>query len=92
MAYQFDWDDEKAADNLLKHGVSFEEAVEVFHDSLAIEMSDPAHSAEESRRLAIGVSGDFRLIVVAYVERPPHTRIITARLATKSERRTYEEE
>ena len=54
MAYEFDWDDEKAGDILLKHEVSFEEAMEVFHDALAVEMPDPAHSAEESRRLAIG--------------------------------------
>ena len=91
MAYEFEWDSDKAAENLRKHGVSFEEAVSAFGDPLSILLPDPAHSAGEERYLVLGLSTTGRLIVVAFVERPPRTRIISARLATKRERRDYEE-
>lgn len=92
MAYEFEWDSEKAADNLRKHGVSFEEAVTAFGDPLSILLPDPDHSVGEERYLVMGMSTAGRLLVVAFVERPPRTRIISARLATKGERRDYEEE
>ena len=91
MPYQFEWDAHKAAANLRKHGVSFDEAVTVFSDRLSILLPDPDHSTGEERYLVMGLSTGGRLLVVAFVERSPRTRIITARLATRSERHDYEE-
>jgi uncharacterized DUF497 family protein len=91
MAYEFEWDPEKAAENLRKHGVSFDEAVTAFGDPLSILMPDPDHSVGEERYLVMGISTQNRLLVVAFVERPPRTRIISARLATRRERHDYEE-
>ena len=91
MPYQFEWDADKAAANLRKHGVPFDEAVTAFNDPLSVLLSDPDHSAGEERYLVMGVSTNGRLLVVAFVERPPRTRIISARLATKRERHDYEE-
>ena len=92
MGYVFDWDPEKAESNLRKHGVSFEEASTVFGDPLALLMTDPDHSAKEERYVLLGISLRQRLLVVAFAERPPMTRIISARRATRTERRKYEEE
>ena len=75
-----------------KHGASFEEATTVFGDVLAMNMPDPDHSADEQRFIVLGMSELARLIAVSYAERPPNTRIITARLATRRERRQYEDE
>ena len=91
MPYQFEWDREKAAENLRKHGVAFEEAATVFGDWLAVNLPDPDHSKGEQRHLLLGLSDIQRLLVVAYAERPPRTRIISARPATKRERSEYEE-
>jgi hypothetical protein len=91
VPYQFEWDATKAAANLRKHGVSFDEAVTAFGDSLSVLLPDPDHSIGEARHLVLGISGSGRLIVVAFAERPPRTRIISARLATRRERRDYEE-
>ena len=91
MPYQFEWDADKAAANLRKHGVSFDEAVTAFNDRLSILLPDPDHSAGEERYLVMGLSTRARLLVVAFVERPPRTRLITARLATKRERHDYGE-
>ena len=91
MPYQFEWDADKAAANLRKHGVSFDEAVTAFADPLSVLLPDPDHSIAEERYLVLGVSTKGRLLVVAFVERPPRTRIISARLATKRERQDYEE-
>ncbi len=91
MPYQFEWDAEKAAANLRKHGVSFDEAVTAFGDPLSVLLPDPDHSVGEARYLVLGLSTKGRLLVVAFVERPPRTRIISARLATKRERQDYEE-
>lgn len=87
---QFEWDPEKAARNLGKHGVSFDEASTVFGDPLAGTISDPRYSAEEQRFVTIGHSADGSLIVVVHVERDRRTRIISARGATRRERRRYE--
>ena len=91
MSYYFEWDPEKAAANLRKHGVSFEEATTVFGDLLAMNMSDPDHSLNEERFVLLGMSHLMRLLVVAYGERGIRTRLISAREATRKERRQYEE-
>jgi uncharacterized DUF497 family protein len=91
VSYQFEWDAAKAAANLKKHGVSFEEAVTVFGDPLALNMPDPLHSGDEERHLVLGLSTAQRLLVVAYGERGEQTRIISARKATRGERHDYEE-
>ena len=91
MAYEFEWDQAKAGANLAKHGVSFEEATDVFADPLNVLMLDPTHSAGEQRYLLLGQSRKQRLLVIAFAERPPRTRLISARLATKRERQRYEE-
>jgi len=90
VAYSFEWDPKKAASNLKDHGVSFDEATTVFGNALAMNMPDPDHSEGEQRFLVLGMSAKARLVVVAYAERPPRTRIISARLATSPERRKYE--
>jgi uncharacterized DUF497 family protein len=92
VSYSFEWDPKKAASNLKDHGVSFEEATTVFGDILGMNMPDPDHSASERRFLVLGMSEKSRLVVVSYAERPPRTRIISARLATSHERRNYENE
>ncbi|MEM9007456.1 MAG: BrnT family toxin [Cyanobacteria bacterium P01_F01_bin.86] len=87
---QFQWDAKKARTNHQKHGVTFEEAVTVFGDPLAITISDPRHSMGEARWLTIGVSLASRLLVVSYTERSNSVRMISARLATRRERSNYE--
>jgi len=91
VSYKFEWDPAKAASNLKDHKVAFEEASTVFGDPLAMLMADPDHSAEEERHLVLGMSLRERLLVVRFAERPPHTRLISAREATRHERRQYEE-
>ena len=90
MAYSFEWDPKKARSNLKEHGISFDEATTVFGDMLAMNMPDLDHSAGEQRFLVLGMSRASRLVVVSYAERPPRTRIISARPATGHERRKYE--
>ena len=92
MAYNFEWDPEKAKENLEKHDVSFAEASTAFADLLSMNMPDPDHSEGEHRFIVMGMSDRYRLLVVSYTDRPPRTRIISARLATRSERKQYEEE
>ena len=92
MGYIFEWDPVKAASNARKHGVPFEEACTVFGDPLALLMRDPDHSDEEERYLLLGRSVRQRLLVVAFAERGPRTRLISARKATPGERKRYEEE
>jgi uncharacterized DUF497 family protein len=88
---QFDWDARKAATNFDKHGVSFEEAATALRDALALTGEDPDHSAGERRFVTFGVASSGRLLVVAHAERGTTIRIISAREATKQERRVYEE-
>ena len=92
MAYTFEWDAAKADNNRRKHGVTFDEASTVFGDPLAILLPDPDHSVREQRYLVLGMSNRRRLLVVAFAERPPRTRLISARRANRKERRRYEEE
>ena len=88
---QFAWDPKKAASNLRDHKVTFEEASSVFGDVLAITFDDPDHSVGESRILTFGLSEQGRLLVVSHTERRGIVRIISARRATRAERRIYEE-
>ena len=88
---RFVWDAAKAAENLAKHGVSFEEASTVFRDPLSQTGRDPDHSLDEERFIVFGLSTSGRLLVVAHVERNDTIRIISARAATASERTIYEE-
>ena len=90
MALFFEWNESKASTNLKKHSVSFEEATTVFGDILSVTISDPLHSTEEDRFIIIGHSFKNRLVVVVHADRSDKIRIISARLATKSERKFYE--
>ncbi len=92
MAYEFEWDPSKAIANVRKHAVSFEEAMTAFGDPLSIMRPDPGHSLGEERYLVLGLSALGRLLVVAFAERGPRTRLISARLADRRERRQYEQE
>jgi uncharacterized DUF497 family protein len=89
---EFEWDAQKAKANLAKHKVSFDEAKTVFDDSLFLIFADLDHSFEEKRFIIIGESNKRKLLVVAFAERETATRIISARKATASERKNYEEE
>jgi uncharacterized DUF497 family protein len=91
MAIEFEWDAQKAETNRTKHGVSFEEAATVFGDPLAAIFDDETHSADEQREIIIGHSDQNRLLLVSFTERAERIRIISARRATKRERRDYEE-
>ena len=92
MAYRFEWDEDKAKSNWIKHGVSFDEATTVFDDSLARIFDDELHSTSERREIIIGHSISHRLLVVCFTERPNEgIRIINARLHTPKERKAYEE-
>jgi uncharacterized protein len=92
MSLQFTWDPRKATANLRKHGVGFPEAATAFADPLSLTSPDPDHSVGEERFVLIGQSERRRLVVVAHVERGDLIRLISARLATRRERKTYEEE
>jgi len=86
-----EWDSAKAEKNLRKHRVSFEEASSVFHDPLAVTGADPDHSEGEERMITFGMSLDGQLLVISHTERDDAIRIISARIATRPERRLYEE-
>lgn len=85
-----EWDPTKAASNMRKHGVSFEEAATALADDYSVTGADPAHSIGESRFVTFGFSNVERLLVVSHTERGDALRIISARRATKQERRIYE--
>ena len=86
-----EWDPEKAASNLGKHGVDFHEAGTVLDDPLSTTFPDPDHSVGEERFLTIGLSASGRILVVGHTDRGEAVRLITARPATPAERRFYEE-
>ncbi len=88
---QFTWDPAKAAANLSKHGVSFEDAATVFRNPLAKVLPDPTHSEDEVRLLIIGHSAGGRLLLVVFTETADRLRVISARDASARERREYEE-
>lgn len=87
---EFDWDPEKAQQNERKHRVSFEEARSVFDDRPARSFPDPDHSLDELREVTVGYSEAGRLIVVIHTQRDLAVRIISARMATRRERRDHE--
>ncbi|MCX5636354.1 MAG: BrnT family toxin [Planctomycetota bacterium] len=91
MALRFEWDSKKAQANKRKHEITFEEASTIFGDPLSITIPDPAHSIGEDRFITIGTSVNDELIVVVHTERDDTIRIISARRATKNERRQYEQ-
>jgi uncharacterized protein len=91
MDLQFEWDRRKATANERAHGVSFEEAIEVFRDPLARVHPDPGSSVGEVREIIVGTSLAGRLLLVSFTERGERIRIISARPATKHEKRDYEE-
>ena len=88
---EFEADPVKATQNFKKHKVSFEEAASVFGDPMAYTFADPDHSVGEERWLTFGVSRMERVLAVIYTERRGKVRLISARVATKHERRIYEE-
>jgi uncharacterized DUF497 family protein len=89
---QFEWDSDKAEANLARHGVSFDEAIEVFNDENALIEFDADHSEHEDRFIIVGLSSR-RLLFVIYVEREAETlRLIHARKAPKKYREIYEQE
>lgn len=97
MALGFEWDPAKAAANVAKHGVSFDEAATVFADPLSATVPDPDHSLGEARLIIFGMSARGRVLVVMHTERgtagtpDAAIRLISARLATRPERTAYEE-
>jgi uncharacterized DUF497 family protein len=88
---QFQWDPRKAKLNVAKHSVSFEEATTAFRDPLSVTAADPDHSEDEKRLITFGVSSQGRLLQISHTERGELIRIINARLATKREKKIYEE-
>jgi len=88
---RFEWDPRKAATNLAKHGVLFEEAASVFNDPLAYTFADADHSVGEERQLTFGTSSTGRLLDVISTERGDALRNVSARKATRVERGIYEQ-
>jgi uncharacterized protein len=89
---EYEWDKNKSSANLSKHGVSFEEAKTVFNDPLYVDFYDPDHSYDEHRYILVGKSAQGRLLLVSYTERNNTFRLISAREATPSERKAYEQD
>lgn len=91
MALKFEWDSRKAQINKRKHGITFEQASTIFGDPLSLTIPDPAHSIGEDRFVTIGASVNGKLIVVVHVDYDDIIRIISARNATRNEKRQYEQ-
>ena len=91
MPIVFEWDENKAEINKQKHGISFDEAQTVFTDDLLVMKLDINHSNTEERLLLIGTSINNQVIVISYTERGDRIRLISARKATRNERKQYEE-
>lgn len=92
MPLQFEWDESKARTNAAKHDVSFEEASTVFADVRSVTIPDPAHSQVEDRFVVLGQSHRRRLLVVVHTERGDRIRLISARRASRTERKHYEKD
>jgi len=88
---QLTWDTDKAAKNLRKHQVSFDEAATVFDDPMFITFVDEEHSSDEERYITIGLSNRGRLLVIAHTDREGQIRVISARKATRREGKFYAE-
>lgn len=91
MAFIFQWDKRKARQNLRHHQVLFEEASTVFGDTLSRTIDDPLHSEDEDRFDILGQSARGRLLVVVHTIRGDEVRITSARVATRTESKNYEE-
>jgi len=91
MGIEFEWDPNKAEKNIKKHQVSFNEAATVFGDPLSMTFYDPDHSIDEDRYITVGLSRLGELLVVSHADRGDRIRIISARNATRRERKFYEE-
>ena len=91
MPFTFEWDSRKARSNLAKHGVGFEEASTVFGDPLSLTVMDPEHSLGEERYVTMGKAFNDKLLVVVHTDRGDNIRIISARRASRRERKFYEE-
>lgn len=89
--FKFEWDYRKAESNVRKHGVSFEEAVSVFADAMALTFSDSDNSETEDRSRTYGISNKGRLLVVVHTERKNNIRIISARKVTQNEKTIYKQ-
>ena len=89
---KLEWDENKAAVNLSKHGISFDEAKTVFDDSLYVDFYDPDHSYDEHRYIIVGESKRGRLLIVLYTERDNAIRLISARKVTQREREAHEQD
>jgi len=87
---RFEWDPAKEARNLGKHGVSFHEAATAFGDPMSITVFDPDHSVREDEFLLLGRTFSGRLVIVVHTDREDSLRVISARMATSHERKTYE--
>ena len=92
MGLLFEWDPNKAERNERLHGISFDEACTTFEDPLSKTIDDPLHSENEERFVLIGQSIRRRILVVVHTEREERIRVISARQATKRERRAYEKD
>ena len=90
MVLLFEWDPKKERSNFAKHGVSLKEASTAFQDVQSLTIFDPLHSADEDRFVLIGQSCENQLLVVVHTDRGNRIRIISARRATKRERKVYE--
>jgi len=90
--FEFEWDDDKAAANVNKHNVPFEEAATIFDDDFLVTIADLDHSEGEDRYACIGISRQGHLLKVIYVERGRKFRIISARRPTSEEKHDYEYE
>jgi uncharacterized DUF497 family protein len=86
----FEWDEKKSSANMRKHGISFDEARTVFGDPLSLTVRDPDHDSDEERFVTIGHSVRSRLLIVVHTVRGLNIRLISARSATKYEKRDYE--
>lgn len=87
----FEWDDDKAEANTRKHGVTLSEAMTVFGDPVSVTGYDPKHADDEDRFLTMGTSLAGRLLVVSHTDRGHSIRVISARVATRRERKDYED-
>lgn len=91
MSLLFEWDERKAVSNAAKHGVTFVEAATVFADPMSLTIHDTAHSHDEDRFVTLGMSTEGQIMVVVHTDRDDNIRIISARIATRRERNTYEQ-
>jgi uncharacterized DUF497 family protein len=91
MAFTFEWDPQKAATNARKHGVTFDEAATAFGDPFGLMVDDPRHSDTERRAVLLAYAQSGGLLAVMFTERGDRLRLISARTATRRERRHYEE-